>query len=76
MSSSILLKYGTDLVRLSNTLADFCQKVQTDCQRCPFTEELDITDSCPIDQAIGIINKIYEKAEADINDDTAHTCPF
>lgn len=76
MSNSVLLKYNTDFVRLSNTLTDFCQKAQTDCQGCPFNDVLDIQDTCPIDQAIGTINKIYEKAEADINDDPAHTCPF
>ena len=76
MSSSILLKYNTDFVRLSNTLTDFCQKAQTDCHGCPFNDMLDIQDTCPIDQAIGMINRIYEKAEADINDDTAHACPF
>ena len=36
MGSSGLLKYGTDFVRLSNTLTDFCQKAQTDCHGCPF----------------------------------------
>ena len=76
MSNSVLLKYNTDFVRLSNTLTDFCQKAQTDCHSCPFNDELDITDSCPIDQAIGMIDKIYKKAEAESDDDTTYACPF
>ena len=72
----MLLKYGTDFERLAATLTDFCQRTQTDCHCCPFTDELDITDSCPIDQAIGLINKIYMKAEVHADDDSLPACPF
>ena len=76
MSNSVLLKYNTDFVRLSNTLTDFCQKAQTDCHGCPFFDMLDIQDTCPIDQAIGMIDRIYEKAGAESDDDSIPTCPF
>lgn len=76
MSNSVLLKYSTDFERLSNTLTDYCQKDQTDCHGCPFNDVLDIQDTCPINQAIGGLNKIYEKAGAESDDDTTYACPF
>ena len=76
MQNSILLKYGTDFERLSNILTDYCHHSIRKCTCCPFYAMLRNDESCPIDKAIGMINKIYDTAEVNKNDDCIPTCPF
>ena len=76
MQNSILLKYGTDFERLANTLTDYCHHSIRKCTDCPFYAMLRNDESCPIDKAVGMIDKIYNTAEVRRHDDGISACPF
>ena len=76
MQNSMLLKYGTDFERLSIALTEYCHHSIRKCTDCPFYAMLRNDESCPIDKAVGMIDKIYNIAEVSRHDDCIPTCPF
>lgn len=56
------------LLKLNETLIDYCHVKNRDCLTCSFNNALKLDEECPIDQAIGLINRIMNKAEVIINE--------
>lgn len=51
------------LLKLNETLIDYCHVKNRDCLTCSFNNALKLDEECPIDQAIELINKIRSNAE-------------
>lgn len=51
------------LLKLNETLIDYCHVKNRDCLTCSFKNALKLDEECPIDQAIELINKIRSNAE-------------
>lgn len=60
-------EYDLALLKLNETLIDYCHVKNRDCLACPLNKALKLDEECPLDRTIGLINKI-KTTEVKAND--------
>lgn len=53
--------FDLSLLKLNETLIDFCHIKNRDCQTCPINKALKLSDECPVDLSIELLNRIKNK---------------
>lgn len=56
------------LLKLNETLIDYCHVKNKDCLACPFNSALKLDEECPVDHAIGLVSRIINNTEVIVND--------
>ena len=63
--------YDLSLLKLNETLIDYCHKKNRDCQTCPINNALKLSDECPVDLSIELLNRIKNKeGEREMTEET------
>lgn len=60
-------EYELSLVKLNDTLVNFCHIKNRDCQTCSLNRALRLDEECPVDLTIELLNRIKNK-EVSVND--------
>ena len=60
-------EYDLSLVKLNDTLVNFCHIKNRDCRTCSLNRALRLDEECPVDLAIELLNRIKNK-EVSAND--------
>ena len=58
-------EYDLSLVKLNDTLVNFCHIKNRDCRTCSLNRALRLDEECPVDLAIELLTKIRNNEEGD-----------
>jgi hypothetical protein len=61
-------EYDLSLLKLNETLIDYCHVKNRDCLACPINDALKLYEACPVDQTIGLLRRIKNNTEVIVNE--------